>query len=1114
MFNYLKKFGHRNYWPYYLTFLVGVFTIAIFGKEIVVRGFFIHLAAGDNASRPQAIIGTPTIESIGVEIINAGDDNLNASFTLEYKKTGDSTWKLAYTPPRSYNRLIGTTNYTYYNGSLMFLSPGTAYDFRATVTDADGGSGTVKTGSATTRPDFVGGSTSRTLYVDPGGNDANLGTDPASPLKTIQHAANISQAGDRILVQSGTYNENIIISRSGTSNSPIIFESAQQATNPGANPAKIEGGEAELAVIDTKDNWLPDDHIPANAGVYYTTLDSWTAGADNPIYVAMANEKIYAYWYYPYNSSVQTFSNFINGLYCSSNCATGCCASNVSGGYWYDSSKKRLYIKLPNSDDPDSHVMHVVKRNSSGIKMTDVSNVVIRGFDIAFNHIGIHFFGTNVGSHDNTVEKNILHHNGSGVMLGENTANGAMVYGNLIQNNKIYDSKVSEWPWSSVKLNDVESDGITLFAGRSNIVRRNTINDVFNGIMMSIFWDLANVNFNKESDINDNNLYDIGDDAIEPEGANINLRIFNNKVYRVARATAAQSGISLAPVSIGPTWVVRNILSDIFQSALKYNVDIQTSIGQTLVFHNTVYNRTADFMALFRIWRTSFGLKAILRNNVFYSSGNESSGWGEGYVFEDINTSHSNPPITLDMDYDSLFTDRQSLCGQNCRFTVWTNTPYTTLALFKSASNQESHGQSLNPKLANPGANDFTPINGSPLIDSGVLLPGINDNFIGNGPDIGAIESTALPCIENWSCSDWSACANNTQSRTCTDLNNCGTTNNRPALTQACVVLCTPNWQCGDWSACVNNTQTKTCADSNNCGTTSGRPPLTQSCSAVTPPPPTQGIDNLDTGALLALQGVKGAAVYYIANNGKKYVFPDSKTYSTWYSDFNKVQRVSLTKLDTYANGGVMPYRAGTKLITHPDTSKIYAVEPGGVLRHVLTAALAGSLYGNNWMSQVQDVIPGFFSTSYLIGAPLDRTWPNGVLAKYNNNYFYLVANKKRKFTSISVLKLNRFDPNNAIALNNLDNYTDGYDIISLEKPLASFRPGVTEAELLGASPGSLGDLTDSDGDGLSNYEETKVWLTNPNNPDTDGDHYSDGLEIRSGYNPSGNGTIEAWINR
>jgi hypothetical protein len=50
------------------------------------------------------------------------------------------------------------------------------------------------------------------------------------------------------------------------------------------------------------------------------------------------------------------------------------------------------------------------------------------------------------------------------------------------------------------------------------------------------------------------------------------------------------------------------------------------------------------------------------------------------------------------------------------------------------------------------------------------------------------------------------------------------------------------------------------------------------------------------------------------------------------------------------------------------------------------------------------------------------------------------------------------------------------------------------------AQQGSL-TLIDSDNDGLTDAEE-KVYGTDPFNRDTDGDGYSDGVEVKSGYNP------------
>lgn len=44
-------------------------------------------------------------------------------------------------------------------------------------------------------------------------------------------------------------------------------------------------------------------------------------------------------------------------------------------------------------------------------------------------------------------------------------------------------------------------------------------------------------------------------------------------------------------------------------------------------------------------------------------------------------------------------------------------------------------------------------------------------------------------CVESWSCTNWSACADHLKTRSCTDLNSCGTTNTKPVESQSCEVI-------------------------------------------------------------------------------------------------------------------------------------------------------------------------------------------------------------------------------------------------------------------------------------------------------------------------------------
>jgi len=132
------------------------------------------------------------------------------------------------------------------------------------------------------------------------------------------------------------------------------------------------------------------------------------------------------------------------------------------------------------------------------------------------------------------------------------------------------------------------------------------------------------------------------------------------------------------------------------------------------------------------------------------------------------------------------------------------------------------------------------------------------------------------------------------------------------------------------------------------------------------------------SGDLIKLQCAAGAgvndpckAVYYLGADAKRYVFPNEKTYMTWYSDFSGVKIVSLTEMSSYAIGGNVTYRPGVKLVKITTDPKVYAVSANGTLRWVTTAAIAEALYGVNWArTSVEDVSDAFF-VNYKVGADI-----------------------------------------------------------------------------------------------------------------------------------------------
>ncbi|WP_201833166.1 right-handed parallel beta-helix repeat-containing protein [Microvirga zambiensis] len=67
-----------------------------------------------------------------------------------------------------------------------------------------------------------------TIYVSTTGNDSNSGAS-GSPVKSINKAAQLAQAGDTVLVGAGTYNGTVNITKNGTASAPITVKAADGA---------------------------------------------------------------------------------------------------------------------------------------------------------------------------------------------------------------------------------------------------------------------------------------------------------------------------------------------------------------------------------------------------------------------------------------------------------------------------------------------------------------------------------------------------------------------------------------------------------------------------------------------------------------------------------------------------------------------------------------------------------------------------------------------------------------------------------------------------------------------------------------------------------------------
>lgn len=116
-----------------------------------------------------------------------------------------------------------------------------------------------------------------------------------------------------------------------------------------------------------------------------------------------------------------------------------------------------------------------------------------------------------------------------------------------------------------------------------------------------------------------------------------------------------------------------------------------------------------------------------------------------------------------------------------------------------------------------------------------------------------------------------------------------------------------------------------------------------------------------------------GSSIYYFAEDGKRYVFLNEKTYFTWYQDFDSVHSVSDQELAAISIGGVVAYRPGVRMLKIESDPKVYAVSRGGILRWIKTEAIARTLYGEQWNTQVDDISSAFF-VNYTLGSTIETS--------------------------------------------------------------------------------------------------------------------------------------------
>lgn len=124
------------------------------------------------------------------------------------------------------------------------------------------------------------------------------------------------------------------------------------------------------------------------------------------------------------------------------------------------------------------------------------------------------------------------------------------------------------------------------------------------------------------------------------------------------------------------------------------------------------------------------------------------------------------------------------------------------------------------------------------------------------------------------------------------------------------------------------------------------------------------------------------SSVYYLAEDGNRYAFPNENTYFTWYRNFDSVKTVSCEDLASLKLAGNVPYQSGTRLLKLQSVPTVYFVEPSGILRAIQTEEQARNMLGDDWAKRVDD-LPDAFFTTYEVGEDIaEDELPEGLIVQ------------------------------------------------------------------------------------------------------------------------------------
>jgi hypothetical protein len=712
------------------------------------------------------------LETLGLHVARAGLDP--AEIAAQCRAQGATSWRQA---PAFHRVANGADDLA--ATSVFGLEPGTPHECTVTV------SGTQFEIELTTQPDELDFVPARTVFVDGAASPGGDGT-TASPFATIQAAVDQAQPGDEIRVAAGAYHDPVDITASGAPDAWIRLIADGDVILDGSDPSFHLEEEA---------GWGPwTDYPVCNLPIDGSKL--WKLDlSGHPILGTTAFYSIIRDAHALFNFETHEFSSDAENVRVSKlNIALGirCRGGQAScypreEGFYFDDTDDVLYLR---SDQHPSNYTFKVPVWGSRIRLNGHDWIWVEGFHFLDSRGassrgggGIYLDG---GASHVVVKDNRFTNAGEAIRLQtpDPSASNVMTEGgafNRIEYNTITYPHVGQLPYVHTKNNRMRGHSIWLEGAMMNVVRGNVIDDAFLGIAgyrETTTYDPFITNYQYEADVYDNVINRISSARLAFQRQWVNARVFRNVMQD------GHVGYAMVHAKAGPIWYVRNVLHNADGQVFKcvYGGQPESEpTAATLFYHN-------DFIRTRQQWPylcTGGGTSETLTPDKYCarSSFDWTPQWISGGSTPDCYYAHyllgsagefsltvpsfqfrnnlfvatenaaatgDVPPMDLDFDaYWRLGSDEWFPGIARFGGTAY----YDVGALFADVGVEEQ-GLFADPGFAAPlidtaydeiAGLDYRLRPDSELVDRGLLLDGINDDFSDGAPDIGARE---LDCGE------------------------------------------------------------------------------------------------------------------------------------------------------------------------------------------------------------------------------------------------------------------------------------------------------------------------------------------------------------------------------